>query len=63
MAAGPNVRGALVGRNVLYPGSEDPLAMAQAAGGIVHQGWSVETALESMAANRGRGMDRLSRWL
>ncbi len=63
MAAGPNVRGALVGRNVLYPGDEDPLAMAEAAGGIVHQGWSVETALESMAANRGRDMDRLSRWL
>ena len=61
--AGPNVRGALVGRNVLYPGDEDPLAMADAAGGIVHEGWSVETALESMAANRGRDMDRLSRWL
>ena len=61
--AGPNVRGALVGRNVLYPGEEDPLAMADAAGGIVHESWSVETALESMAANRGRDMDRLSRWL
>ena len=63
MAAGPNVRGALVGRNVLYPGDEDPLAMALAAGGIVHEGWSVETALQSMAANRGRDMDRLARWL
>ena len=40
MAAGPNVRGALVGRNVLYPGDEDPLAMAEAAGGIVHEGWT-----------------------
>src|ERR1017187_4929885 len=29
--AGPNVRGALVGRNVLYPGDEDPLAMAEAS--------------------------------
>jgi hypothetical protein len=37
--------------------------MAEAAGGIVHQGWSVEEALQSMAANRGRDMDRLSRWL
>lgn len=61
MAAGPNVRGALVGRNVLYPGDEDPLAMAEAAGGIVHQGWSVDEALQSMAVNRGRDMDRLSR--
>ena len=63
LAAGPNVRGALVGRNVLYPGDEDPLAMAEAAGGIVHEGWPVETALDSMTANRGRDMDRLSRWL
>jgi DhnA family fructose-bisphosphate aldolase class Ia len=63
LAAGPNVRGALVGRNVLYPGEEDPLAMAEAAGGIVHEGWPVEAALDSMTANRGRDMDRLSRWL
>jgi hypothetical protein len=63
LRAASNVRGALVGRNVLYPGDEDPLAMAEAAGGIVHEGWSVDTALESMAANRGRDMDRLSRWL
>jgi DhnA family fructose-bisphosphate aldolase class Ia len=60
MSAGPNVRGALVGRNVLYPGDEDPLAMAEAAGGIVHENWSVDTALESMTANRGRGLDRLA---
>jgi hypothetical protein len=34
--------------------------MAEAAGGIVHDGWSVDTALESMAANRGRDLDRLA---
>lgn len=61
LAAGPNVRGALVGRNVLFPGAEDPLAVAAAAGGIVHEGWTVARALESFAANRGTGMDRLSR--
>ncbi len=59
MAAGPNVRGALVGRNVLYPGAEDPLGMAEAAGGIVHEGWTVDEALEAMAAKRGCGLDRL----
>jgi hypothetical protein len=63
LTAGPNVRGALVGRNVLYPGEEDPLAMAQAAGGMVHEGWSVDTAMQSMTASRGRDMDRLSRWI
>jgi DhnA family fructose-bisphosphate aldolase class Ia len=60
MTAGPNVRGALVGRNVLYPGDEDPLAMAEAAGGIVHDGWPVDQALESMALERGRDLDRLA---
>jgi DhnA family fructose-bisphosphate aldolase class Ia len=47
MAAGANVRGALVGRNVLYPGDDDPLAAAEAVGGIVHQGWTVEQAMHS----------------
>jgi DhnA family fructose-bisphosphate aldolase class Ia len=60
MSAGPNVRGALVGRNVLYPGDEDPLAMAEAAGGIVHHGWPVAEALQAMAAKRGCDLDRLT---
>jgi len=60
LEAGSNVRGALVGRNVLYSGAEDPLAMAEAAGGIIHEGWSVERALASMAEVRGAAMDRLS---
>jgi len=60
MAAGPNVRGALVGRNVLFPGDEDPLAMAEAAGAIVHQGMAVEDAIESMAAVRGQRLDRFA---
>ncbi|MBI1358098.1 MAG: deoxyribose-phosphate aldolase [Acidobacteria bacterium] len=36
LSAGPNVRGALVGRNILYPGSADPLVAAEAVGAIVH---------------------------
>lgn len=49
LAAGENVRGALVGRNVLYPGDGDPLAAAEAAGRIIHRGWTVEQALEGLA--------------
>jgi len=60
LQAGTNVRGALVGRNVLYPGTEDPLAMADAAGGIIHEGWTVEKALASMTETRGAGLDRLT---
>ena len=52
MAAGSNVRGALVGRNVLYPGDDDPFAVAEAVGGIVHQGWTVEQALGSTLNRR-----------
>ena len=36
MAAGPNIRGALVGRNVLFPGDADPLEAAEAVGKLVH---------------------------
>ena len=57
LAAGINVRGALVGRNVLYPGADDPLAIAEAAGGIVHRGWSVEEAIKSMTSTPVRDLD------
>jgi DhnA family fructose-bisphosphate aldolase class Ia len=62
MAAGTNVRGALVGRNVLYPGDEDPLAMGAAVGGIIHARWTVDRALESMAAARSRALDEIARY-
>jgi hypothetical protein len=63
LEAGPNVRGALVGRNVLYPGPEDPLAMAAAVGAIVHRGATLEQALEAISACRGQEMDRIARYL
>lgn len=56
LQAGPNVRGALVGRNILYPGGDDPLAVIEAVGGIIHQGWTVEQALERQGAHRGRDL-------
>ncbi len=40
LAAGPNVRGLLVGRNILYPGDKDPGAMAAAVASLVHGGAS-----------------------
>ena len=59
LQAGPNVRGALVGRNILYPGGDDPLAVIEAVGGIIHRGWTVEQALDQQAAHRGRELDWL----
>jgi len=38
MAAGPRVRGAIIGRNLLYPGSRDPLEMSRALTALVHVG-------------------------
>ena len=61
MAAGSNVRGAMVGRNVVFPGDDDPLAIAEAAGGIIHNGWSVEQATKSLPAMRGKNLDRLQK--
>ena len=60
MAAGNNVRGALVGRNVLYPGQEDPSAVADAVSKIVHSSFTVDRAVSHMKSARGRNMDRLS---
>ena len=54
LKAGPNVRGALVGRNVLFPGDGDPLAAAEAAGGLVHRGWTLEQALDVLETVGGR---------
>jgi len=59
MAAGPNVRGAMVGRNVVFPGDDDPMAIAEAAGGIIHASWSVAQAMDSLPALRGKNLDRL----
>ncbi len=59
LAAGPNVRGALVGRNVLYPGDEDPLGMATAVGSIIHEGVTIEQAVDRMSSQRGQGLNWL----
>jgi DhnA family fructose-bisphosphate aldolase class Ia len=60
LGAGANVRGALVGRNVLFPGSQDPLIVAQAAGSIIHHNLTVERALEEQGSWRGRGLNQMS---
>jgi len=63
MRARANVRGVLVGRNVLFPGQDDPLAVALAINGIVHQGFSVEQAIEHLMSHRGLNMDFLTKWV
>jgi DhnA family fructose-bisphosphate aldolase class Ia len=54
MAAGANVRGAMIGRNVLYPGGDDPRAIAAAVAAIVHDGAGADEAMSAMDAERGK---------
>jgi DhnA family fructose-bisphosphate aldolase class Ia len=53
LQGGPNVRGALIGRNVLFPATDDPRAMASAVATIVHDRASVAAAQTAMSVERG----------
>lgn len=48
MEAGTNVRGVMLGRNVLYPSNLDPLQVAEVVGGVVHDGWTRAHALSEL---------------
>ena len=54
LAAGPNVRGVMIGPSVLHPGADDPRAVAAAVTAIVHDGAGVDEALAAMEAERGK---------
>ncbi|MDO8616888.1 MAG: hypothetical protein Q7T33_14320 [Dehalococcoidia bacterium] len=63
LAAGPNVRGAMIGRNTLYPGDGDPLALAEAFGRLIHERCDPTTAAAVIAEQSWRNMDAITRWL
>jgi len=63
MKAGNNIRGALVGRNVTYPGDDDPLAVMLAVAGIVHEGLAAEAATDRLMKSRDQNFDALTRWI
>ncbi len=54
LQAGANVRGALIGRNVLFPGPDDPRAMAAAVAALVHNGSDLDGVRGLMGAERGK---------
>jgi hypothetical protein len=56
MGAGPNIRGALVGRNVLFCGEDDPAAIAEAINLVVHQRMSAIEAMSLARQVRGTKM-------
>ena len=45
LEAGANVRGAIIGRNLLFPGDADPLPMCRALTALVHRGVALDGAL------------------
>ncbi len=63
MAARPNVRGAMVGRNVTFPGADDPAAVAAAVQAIIYQGASAEEAAAINMQSRDVNMDALTRFI
>ena len=63
MTTRSNVRGAMVGRNVTFPGLEDPAAVAQAVNKIIHDDISADEAIEITTASRGKEMDFLTRYI
>jgi len=63
MKAGGTIRGALVGRNVTFPGKDDPLAVALAINGVVHENLSAEQAVNRLMESRDTNLDALAKWL
>jgi hypothetical protein len=57
------VRGAMIGRNVLYPADGDPLEPAYAIRSLVHDQADLETALACMEKAAVVPQDVLTRWL
>jgi DhnA family fructose-bisphosphate aldolase class Ia len=55
--AAPNVRGAMVGRNITFVKDDDPLAVAAALSQVIHKGVSVENSLKFLADIRGNHLD------
>ena len=61
LGSAPNVRGALIGRNVLWPGLDDPRAVARAIWDVVHGGLLAAESLEVMIEERGKEMEVLKK--
>ncbi len=61
LAASPRVRGAIIGRNLLFPGDDDPLPMCRALTALVHRGASLEEAALVLAEPPTSGVSELRR--
>ena len=62
LTGGPNVRGAMVGRNVIYPGQDDPLAVGNVISEIIHDGIGADAALERLPNYQDQNIDLLTHY-
>lgn len=62
MHSAPNVRGAMVGRNITFVQDDDPRAVAGALANIIHKGHTVEDARQHIERHRGEAMDEIARY-
>ena len=60
---GSNVRGTMVGRNVMFPGDEDPLSMTAAVTAVIRNGAQPEDTPRIMEGLRDAQIDALARYL
>ena len=60
--AGENVRGTVIGRNVLYPEDGDPLHLARAIHAMVHENLTAEDAVRAMREESSSELDTISKW-
>jgi hypothetical protein len=63
ISCGKNVRGTMVGRNVLFPGDEDPLGMTEAVAAVIRHGSSPEGAVRAMDEARNTLINAVTRYL
>lgn len=61
MRAAPNVRGAMVGRNVTFVKNEDPWVVASEIAKIVHENYASEQAIQVCSERRGENMNLFSK--
>jgi len=59
LSLGQNVKGCLAGRNILYPGDDDPRAISLAVSNIIHRSYSIKEAIATIEQNRGKEMEFL----
>jgi DhnA family fructose-bisphosphate aldolase class Ia len=57
MKCAPNVRGAMVGRNVTFVKNNDPRAIAMSLSKIIHDGYNIEQAISYIPDKHGDEMD------